>query len=71
MNWLIIGGLSVLSFATPIILFEIGKCSVRRELRQNINELKLIKENSNEELSALIGLHFDELKKLDKSLFSK
>ena len=66
MNWFWIAGLGTLF--TPIILFQIGKCHMRRELRKNILELSKIKENSNEEISALIDIHFEELKKLDKSL---
>jgi hypothetical protein len=65
MNFWIIGAFTVLS---PMILFEIGKCHTRRELRKNILELQKIKENSNEEISALIEIHFEELAKLDKSL---
>jgi len=38
---------------------------MKRELRKNINELMKIKETSNEEISALIDIHFEELKKLD------
>jgi len=60
-----IGGLLGLSVATPFILFQLGRCHMKRELRKNINELMKIKETSNEEISALIDIHFEELKKLD------
>lgn len=68
MNWFWIAGAMAGTLFTPIILFQIGKCHMRRELRKNILELSKIKENSNEEISALIDIHFEELKKLDKSL---
>ena len=71
MNWLIITGLSVATISLPFILFEIGKCSVRRDLRKNIIELEKIKENSNQEITALIDIHFEELKKLDMFLKEK
>ena len=67
MNWLVIGGLSIM--VAPIVLFQIGKCHIKRELRKNILELQKIKENSNEEIAALIEIHFAELEKLDTSLF--
>tara|TARA_R110000772_G_scaffold11488_2_gene35909 strand:- start:855 stop:1082 length:228 start_codon:yes stop_codon:yes gene_type:complete len=59
--------------AIPIGLFELGKYHMRRELNKNILELQKIKESSNEDLSALIEIHFEELKKIDKGLleFSK
>jgi len=66
MSWYWIAGLSGLF--VPMILFEIGKCQTRRELRKNNLELQKIKENSNEEISALIEIHFDELAKLDRRL---
>ena len=49
-------GLLGLSVATPFLLFELIK---------NIRELEKMKENSNEEISAIIDIHFEELKKLD------
>tara|TARA_R110002012_G_scaffold24851_1_gene82599 strand:+ start:9973 stop:10191 length:219 start_codon:yes stop_codon:yes gene_type:complete len=58
-------GLLGLSVATPFLLFELGKCHMRRELIKNIRELEKMKENSNEEISAIIDIHFEELKKLD------
>lgn len=67
MNWLWIAGLSVISM--PMVLFEMGKCHTRRQLRKNILELQKVKENSNEEIAHLIELHFDELKKIDEGLF--
>lgn len=67
MNWFWIVGLS--GFFTPIVLFQIGKCHTKRELRKNILELQKIKETSNEEIAALIEIHFAELEKLDTSLF--
>jgi hypothetical protein len=67
MSWYWIAGLSGL-FA-PMILFEIGKCHIRRELRKNILELQKIKETSNEEMAHLIEIHFDELQKIDEGLF--
>ena len=42
---------------------------MKRELRKNILELEKIKETSNEDLSALIEIHFEELKKIDEGLF--
>lgn len=62
--WITLAG----TLFTPIILFQIGKCHMKRELRKNILELSKMKENSNEEISALIDIHFEELEKLDKSL---
>jgi broad-specificity NMP kinase len=67
MSWFWIG-LSSFGLFAPMILFEIGKCHTRRELRKNILELQKIKENSNAEISALIEIHFEELSKLDRSL---
>ena len=59
--------------ALPFSLFELSKYHMKRELRKNILELEKIKETSNEDLSALIEIHFEELKKIDKGLleFSK
>jgi hypothetical protein len=65
MSWFwIVGGILI----SPMILFEMGKCHTRRELRKNILELQKIKDNSNAEISALIEIHFEELSKLDRSL---
>ena len=72
MFYYILGGIG-LSVIVPLTLFELGKCHMKRELRKNIVELEKIKESSNEDLSALIEIHFEELKKIDKGLleFSK
>tara|TARA_R110000796_G_scaffold231526_1_gene349464 strand:+ start:119 stop:349 length:231 start_codon:yes stop_codon:yes gene_type:complete len=72
MLYYILGGIG-LSVIVPLTLFELGKCHMKRELRKNIVELEKIKESSNEDLSALIEIHFEELKKIDKGLleFSK
>ena len=53
----------------PIGLFELGKWSVRRQLKENIIKLEEIKENSNDEMTSLIQIHLDELEKIDKGLF--
>ena len=66
-----IGGLLGLSVITPLILFQLGKCHMRRELIKNIYELEKMKDNSNEEISAMIDIHFEELMKLDESLFDR
>ena len=63
-----VGGLLGLSVVAPILLFQLSKCYMRRELIKNIRELEKMKENSNEEISAMIDIHFEELRKLDKSL---
>tara|TARA_R110000787_G_scaffold9431_1_gene33008 strand:- start:680 stop:910 length:231 start_codon:yes stop_codon:yes gene_type:complete len=55
--------------ALPFSLFELSKYHMKRELRKNILELEKIKETSNEDLSALIEIHFEELKKIDEGLF--
>jgi hypothetical protein len=57
-----------LYFPSPFMSCDEGKSQIRRELRKNILELQKIKENSNEEISALIEIHFEELAKLDRSL---
>lgn len=63
MNWLWIGAISVSLMSAPLVLFEIGKCSVRYRLKKNIEELKEIRKNSNEEITELINIHFAELEK--------
>tara|TARA_R110000824_G_scaffold159311_2_gene333632 strand:+ start:710 stop:943 length:234 start_codon:yes stop_codon:yes gene_type:complete len=68
MIYYILGGIG-LSVIVPLTLFELGKCHMKRELRKNIVELEKIKADSNEDLSALIEIHFEELKKMDESLF--
>ena len=58
--------------AIPIGLFDLGKRHMRRELRKNIVELEKIKAfhtETNEDLSSLIEIHFEELKKIDEGLF--
>jgi len=67
MNLLWIAGISGL--ITPFILFELGKCHTRRALRKNVLELENMKETANEEISALIELHLEELRKIDMGLF--
>lgn len=71
MSYLYVAGFLGLSVISPIVLYQVGKCHMKRELRKNIDELMKIKENSNEEISALIELHFKELKKIDRGLFDK
>ena len=68
--WYVAGFLG-LSVVVPSSIFLLGKWSMKRELRSNILKLEEMKKESNEEISALIDIHFEELKKLDKSLFNK
>ena len=66
MNWFWIGGISfaIMSLLlSPFILFELGKCSVRHRLRENIKELEKIKRDSSEEITELINIHLEELDK--------
>ena len=66
-----VGGLLGFSVIAPLILFQLGKCHMRRELIKNIYELEKMKDNSNEEISTMIEIHFEELRKLDETLFVK
>ena len=63
MNWFWIGGISFAIMSAPFILFELGKCSVRHRLRENIKELEKIKRDSSEEITELINIHLEELAK--------
>ena len=63
MSWFWIGGISIGLISAPLILFELGKCSVRNRLRQNIKELEKIKRDSSEEITELINIHLEELEK--------
>ena len=58
-----VGALLGLSVITPLILFEVGKCSVRYRLKKNIEELKEIQKNSSDEITELINIHLEELEK--------
>ncbi len=67
--WSVVSVICVSSILFPITIYQMGKCSVKRELRKNIIELQKMKENSNDEISYLIDIHLNELKKIDEGLF--
>lgn len=63
MSWFWFGAISISLMSAPLVLFEVGKCSVRYRLKKNVEELKEIRKNSNEEITELINIHLEELEK--------
>ena len=63
MSWFWFGAISFGLMSAPLVLFEVGKCSVRYRLKKNIEELKQIQKDSNEEINELINIHLEELEK--------
>ena len=58
-----VGGIMCL-MSFPLVLFELGKWSIRKDLKKNIEALKEMKETSNKEISGMINIHLEELEKL-------
>ena len=70
MNGLVfVGGLLGVGIGFPFLIFQIGKCSARYNLKKNIERLEGLKNASSEEINALIEIHLQELRKIDSGLF--
>ena len=65
------GGLLISSVLLPFAIFELGKLSIRKDLRKNIEALKEMKKTSNKEISGMIDIHLEELDKLGIFNFGK
>lgn len=62
MIYYVSGIMCLMSF--PLVLFELGKWSIRKDLKKNIEALKEMNETSNKEISGMINIHLEELEKL-------
>jgi len=65
MNYIVYLGVAIAGFMTPVIVYEVSKCSLKRQLKNNIAKL----EKQDIQLKELIQIHKDKLDELKKTFY--